>query len=243
MRDGGDRRGCPAAAASPRAPAAGRAPGHRRRGRPRIEATESRYPADRYALDVNFDVEAPDPGRPADAGRSLRAMTAARRTSHGRLVLDDASPPAGSHRGRVIAAVELDAGRRAARRPTSPRASSTSMSMAGAATTPWAGPRRWTGWPAPAAPWRDLVPADRCRGADGLAGGLRRARPRLDPAPPPTAPTRSASTSRARSFAEARRPRRPHLRRPAAWSRAWRRCSTASPDHGRPRARGATVIA
>jgi GntR family transcriptional regulator len=29
-------------------------------GRP-IEATESRYPADRYALDVRFDVEAPDP--------------------------------------------------------------------------------------------------------------------------------------------------------------------------------------
>jgi GntR family transcriptional regulator len=27
----------------------------------RIEATESRYPADRYALDVHFDVEAPDP--------------------------------------------------------------------------------------------------------------------------------------------------------------------------------------
>jgi GntR family transcriptional regulator len=26
-----------------------------------IEATESRYPADRYALDVRFDVEAPDP--------------------------------------------------------------------------------------------------------------------------------------------------------------------------------------
>lgn len=29
----------------------------------RIEATESRYPADRYALDVSFDVEAPGGGR------------------------------------------------------------------------------------------------------------------------------------------------------------------------------------
>ena len=27
----------------------------------RIEATESRYPADRYALDVSFDVEQPGP--------------------------------------------------------------------------------------------------------------------------------------------------------------------------------------
>ncbi len=34
------------------------ADGHGRR----IEATESRYPADRYALDVQFDVESPDPG-------------------------------------------------------------------------------------------------------------------------------------------------------------------------------------
>ena len=32
-------------------------------GRP-IEATESRYPADRYALEVRFDVEAPDPSTP-----------------------------------------------------------------------------------------------------------------------------------------------------------------------------------
>jgi GntR family transcriptional regulator len=29
----------------------------------RIEATESRYPADRYALDVRFEVEGPDGGR------------------------------------------------------------------------------------------------------------------------------------------------------------------------------------
>lgn len=32
----------------------------------RIEATESRYPADRYALIVRFDVEAPDVGGPED---------------------------------------------------------------------------------------------------------------------------------------------------------------------------------
>lgn len=32
-----------------------------------IEATESRYPADRYALDVRFDVEVPDPA-PARIG-------------------------------------------------------------------------------------------------------------------------------------------------------------------------------
>jgi GntR family transcriptional regulator len=36
-------------------------------GRP-IEATESRYPADRYALDVRFDVEAPDPAPRRFAG-------------------------------------------------------------------------------------------------------------------------------------------------------------------------------
>jgi GntR family transcriptional regulator len=33
----------------------------------RIEATESRYPADRYALDVSFDVE--EPSTPPEAGR------------------------------------------------------------------------------------------------------------------------------------------------------------------------------
>lgn len=32
-----------------------------------IEATESRYPADRHALDVRFDVEVPDPA-PARIG-------------------------------------------------------------------------------------------------------------------------------------------------------------------------------
>jgi GntR family transcriptional regulator len=36
-------------------------------GRP-IEATESRYPADRYALDVRFDVEAPDPAATGNGG-------------------------------------------------------------------------------------------------------------------------------------------------------------------------------
>ena len=35
----------------------------------RIEATESRYPADRYGLDVQFDVEGPDP---VPAGRRRR---------------------------------------------------------------------------------------------------------------------------------------------------------------------------
>jgi GntR family transcriptional regulator len=34
----------------------------------RIEATESRYPADRYALDVRFDVELPAPSDPDAAG-------------------------------------------------------------------------------------------------------------------------------------------------------------------------------
>ena len=33
----------------------------------RIEATESRYPADRYGLEVQFEVEGPeDPGAPAE---------------------------------------------------------------------------------------------------------------------------------------------------------------------------------
>jgi DNA-binding GntR family transcriptional regulator len=36
-------------------------------GRP-IEATESRYPADRYALDVRFDVEAPEPATRRSGG-------------------------------------------------------------------------------------------------------------------------------------------------------------------------------
>jgi DNA-binding GntR family transcriptional regulator len=32
-----------------------------------IEATESRYPASRYGLDVRFEVEAPDPARGSTA--------------------------------------------------------------------------------------------------------------------------------------------------------------------------------
>ena len=111
------------------------ADGHGRR----IEATESRYPADRYGLDVQFDVEGPDPdGAGADR---RRPMTADGDDSvSGRLVLDDRVAPAGSRsRTGWIAAVDLDDGDAARRRAaTSPRASSTSTSTAGAATTRWA---------------------------------------------------------------------------------------------------------
>ncbi len=80
----------------------------------RIEATESRYPADRYGLVVQFDVEAAGwrrDGRPrsrADVRRG-RPMTAAATTVGGRLVLDDrvASGRIAIEDG-LIAAVELD---------------------------------------------------------------------------------------------------------------------------------------
>ena len=183
-------------------PAARRAAGHRRRPRPPDRG-------DRVAL----------PGRPLRARRPVRRRGAAtpdapdggdddrRRPAIGRRPARPRRPGrrrAGS-RSRTAGSPRSSSttGERGARagRPTSPRASSTSTSTAGAATTRWATARRSTGWPARLlAPRRDVVPADR---RDGAARRARRPSPsgsgRGCPTPRPTAPSRSGSTSRARS--------------------------------------------
>ena len=148
----------------------------------------------------------------------------ARTELRGRLVLDD-----GVATGRIvvedewIAEVDVDAAgsrrstRRLGRRRDGPLysrpASSTSTSTAGAATTRWARPTISTGWPAPssagASPrscrpgWTTPMP---------VLHGFADARPRLDAERArPTAPSRSGSTSRARS--SRRRGRAPTTRR------------------------------
>ena len=59
------------------------------------------------------------------------------------------------------------------------RASSTSMSTAGAATMRWAHRRSRRHGPGAPAPWRDLVPADRGHAPLSVLARLRRSRPRL----------------------------------------------------------------
>ena len=106
------------------------ADGHGRR----VEATESRYPADRYALDVRSTSRSPleRPTRqPADASwRCARARPRAAGSSStiGVVGRPDRSRTAGSPRSTSRTATAPAPAR------TSPRASSTSMSTAGAAT-------------------------------------------------------------------------------------------------------------
>ena len=152
----------------------------------RIEATESRYAADRYGLDVQFDVEAARPSiretaprraRPAGVTRHEPATTRRRSARPrrpgraGRITIED---------GR-IAAVELDEARPATDAPVPSRpGSSTSTSTAGAATTRWAIAAALDGMARrAAAARRDVVPAD---------GRDRAARRRWPPSPSASAP-------------------------------------------------------
>ena len=144
------------------------------RGRP-IEATESRYAADRYALAIAFEVEAPDRAHDgldsmsrevAGVSRTPRPRRPGRaRPDRDRGRLDRATvEPVDGGSGRTRRAG--DRGRCRTSRP----GSSTSTSTAGAATTRWAARCARRDGPPPAAARGHRVPAD---GRDRAAAGPR----------------------------------------------------------------------
>ena len=152
----------------------------------RIEATESRYPADRYGLVVQFEVEAPD-GDASDDRAPSRRPTRATMIAGDRPSAAGSSSTTGSRRGRIT----IEDGRIAGVEPR--------RRAAAADARPYIAPgfvdvhvHGWGGHDAmgdraaldgmarrAAAPRRDLVPADRRHGAARRAGRLRRARPGL----------------------------------------------------------------
>ena len=156
-------------------------------GRP-IEATESRYPWDRYALDVRFEVEGASRGGRWSGRRSCGRLVRRDGVVAGAVTVEDG----------WIAAVDPDEGRarrRAdlrprVRRPPRPRLRRPRRPATRRPSTAWRAPslRRGVTWFLPTAA---SLPPDATAFTERVRAWTRR--------PPTTAPSHSGSTSRARA--------------------------------------------